>query len=54
METTMNYRGAVRYSYIYTKPGIFSRLVRFFKAALETKAANPCGLSDAMAARLYL
>lgn len=54
METTMNYRGIVRYSFTYTKPSIFSRLVRFLRAALETKPANPCGLSNAMAARMYL
>ena len=37
MQTTMNYRGTVRYTYSYIKPTVFSRILRFFQAALNHK-----------------
>ena len=58
METTMNYRGKIRYSYDTMKPtaltALFRRLARFFKSLLETRKQNPMGLDNAMSARLYL
>lgn len=58
MQTTMNYRGAIRYSYDTTRPtaltALIRRMVSFFKAALATRKANEHDLSNAMEARLYL
>ena len=54
MQSTMNYRGTVRYEYTTVKPGIFRRIANFFKAALAVKKTNEHGLSNAMEARLYL
>ena len=54
MQNTMNYRGITRYEYDTVKPGIFARLIRFFKAALSVRKTNEHGLSNAMEARLYL
>ena len=54
MQNTMNYRGVTRYEYYMVKPGIFARLIRFFKSALAVRNTNEHGLSDAMEARLYL
>ena len=54
MQNTMNFRGITRYDYITVKPGIFTRLIRFIKAAFAVRKANEHGLSNAMEARLYL
>ena len=54
MQNTMNYRGIIRYDYITVKPGVFRRLVRFFKAAFAVRKANDHGLPNAIGARLYL
>ena len=58
MESTMNFRGVIRYSYDTTRPtaltAFFCRIVRFFKAAMAVRKTNAHGLSNAMEARLYL
>ena len=54
MQNTMNYRGITRYDYTIVKPGIFRRMVSFFKAAFAVKKTNEHSLSNAMEARLYL
>ena len=58
METTMNYRGKIRYSYDTMRPAALTRflhrLARFLKALFETRKQNPMGLDNAMSARLYL
>ena len=58
METTMNYRGKIRYSYDTMRPTALTRflhrIARFFKSVLETRKQNPMGLDNAMSARLYL
>ena len=46
MQNTMNYRGIIRYDYITVKPSVFTRLIRFFKAALATR--KPSEHSNAM------
>ena len=54
MQTSMSFRDVTRYDYTAVKPGLFSRIARFFKAVLAVKESNEHGLSDAMEARLYL
>ena len=54
MQNTMNYTDAIRYGNTAVKPGIFSRLIRFFKAVLAVRKTNEYDLSNAMEARLYL
>ena len=54
MQNTMNYRGVTRYEYDTVKPGIFARLIQFFKSALAVRKTNEHGLSNEMEARLYL
>ena len=54
MQNTMNYRGVIRCEYSIVKPGIFARIINFFKAAFAVRKTNEHGLSNAMEARLYL
>ena len=54
MQNTMNYIDAMRCGNSTVKPGIFSRLIRFFKAVLAVRKTNEYDLSNAMEARLYL
>ena len=54
MQNTMNYRGITRYEYTAVKPGLFRRIISFFKAALKVKKTGEHGLSNEMEARLYL
>ena len=54
MQSTLNYRGITRYEYTAVKPGIFRRMISFFKAAFAVRKTNEHGLSNAMQARLYL
>ena len=40
MQTSMDFRGITRYDYTAVKPGLFSRIARFFKALFAVKETS--------------